>query len=331
MQMHPISDLCKSNRYMVSKHTPNLKVVGPAVLELPGIGCLRFGTCHVPWHATASIGFFFFTWVSVSYRWVSVSVKYGDRVAGWSGALASTATQFPYCVVAGSSPVAARLRGPPPPPGAIVDTMIRIVYTYVMCEWINWGMGGNWPWSWPARKRQYLLLLFGQIRNILDGDIDERRPLANLKPRSKDKGFPKNVTTAGRPVAHADFSPIIQKWSRFLWLLCGRYRGRSLSYWAFALNFKGNSSHSKKMLSLILTLKLCIALSKINTSRYYFVSFFCNHYWLVLWKNDISFMKERKNDRTIFVAKNANYSARKCFQANYSQLMGYFARAKRCL
>ena len=34
-----------------------------------------------------------------------------------------------------------------------------------------------------------------------------------------------------------------------------------------------------------------------------------------------------KTIKTIFVAKNSNSSARKCFQANDSELRGYFTRA----
>ena len=35
VQIHPTSDLFKSNSQLVSKHTPNLNAIGPAVVELP--------------------------------------------------------------------------------------------------------------------------------------------------------------------------------------------------------------------------------------------------------------------------------------------------------
>ena len=35
VQIHPTSDLCTSNSQLVSKHTPNLNAIGPAVVELP--------------------------------------------------------------------------------------------------------------------------------------------------------------------------------------------------------------------------------------------------------------------------------------------------------
>ena len=56
---HPIS----IQSYAPAKHTPNLNAIGPVVVQLSRVACLRHplhGTCHVPWR----------------HRWVSVSVKY---------------------------------------------------------------------------------------------------------------------------------------------------------------------------------------------------------------------------------------------------------------
>ena len=41
VQMHPTSDLCKSNSQLVYKHTPNLNAIGPTVMELSMVWCLR--------------------------------------------------------------------------------------------------------------------------------------------------------------------------------------------------------------------------------------------------------------------------------------------------
>ena len=49
VQIHPTSTLCKRNSYPVSKHSPNLNVIGQAVVELPMVLCLRHPlTQHVP-------------------------------------------------------------------------------------------------------------------------------------------------------------------------------------------------------------------------------------------------------------------------------------------
>ena len=54
VQIHPNSTLCK--RKPVSKHTPNLSVIGQAVMELPRVWCLRHPlTQHVP-RAVAGTG-----------------------------------------------------------------------------------------------------------------------------------------------------------------------------------------------------------------------------------------------------------------------------------
>ena len=41
VQMHSTSDLCKSNSLLVYKHIPNLNAIGPTVMELSMVGCLR--------------------------------------------------------------------------------------------------------------------------------------------------------------------------------------------------------------------------------------------------------------------------------------------------
>ena len=62
VQIHPTSDLFKSNSQPVSKHTPHLNAIGPAVVELPmervspTPSPRLLGTCHVPWQAPAGIG-----------------------------------------------------------------------------------------------------------------------------------------------------------------------------------------------------------------------------------------------------------------------------------
>ena len=61
-----------------------------------------------------------------------------------------------------------------------------------------------------------------------------------------------------------------RKMNQSLWIL--RF------YFKIIKILKGNSPPlKKKMLSLILTLQFFIALSKINTCRHYFASFFCDH------------------------------------------------------
>ena len=56
VQIHPTSTLCKINSWLVSKHTPNLNVIGQAVVELPMVSCLRHPlTQHVP-RAVAGTG-----------------------------------------------------------------------------------------------------------------------------------------------------------------------------------------------------------------------------------------------------------------------------------
>ena len=65
----------------------------------------------------------------------------GCRVAEWSGELVQAGAQSPYWVVAGSSLVAARSRGRPPPPGVIGEmTNCRYVRCMYVCRQIN----GSW-------------------------------------------------------------------------------------------------------------------------------------------------------------------------------------------
>ena len=56
VQILPISTLCKRNSLPVFKQTPNLNVIGQAVVELPKVWCLRHPlTQHVP-RAVAGTG-----------------------------------------------------------------------------------------------------------------------------------------------------------------------------------------------------------------------------------------------------------------------------------